>query len=461
MRKGIMALEGLDEEVVAVAEPMDFVDAPENDMIEMNAVSDEISDTEDSIEEAGQTAEVLTEVQTAMGDSLEKGGMSETDIACVMPAVEHMLARLSFDMSKKKVFPAMEAFGKKETRIQATKIAMETIGEYVTKIWEAIKATFARIWESLKTFWSHLTDASKKYAARAKSIVSAADAAKKSNSSAKDGSSVKAGSVFAKAGVTTGFQKYLMIDGKMPTDFYTLFNKHSGEAAQIATNIFNDSNETVNLVTKSVTLLKEGKIEEADSAMEQANETFKQITGLPKSTSKEYTPPTGFYLVESPLHFGNKAFFAYAISGDGKNTGNATNMKAWVADATGSKAPEKLDETIKVLSLDEVKGIANTVNGNMTALQKMDSVMKTLDASIKKSMNVTIDKLVQGNVNKVMMRIRFASNNVSAMVTGGVSKVRSYELATNKAALDYCAASLKQYGAGEPAAAEKPLAIEK
>jgi hypothetical protein len=79
MRKGIMALEGMEdmhEEEVA-PEVGDFVEAPENDMLEMNEASVEMDDVNDGIEEASDTVDTLDEMHAALGESAEEGGMSE------------------------------------------------------------------------------------------------------------------------------------------------------------------------------------------------------------------------------------------------------------------------------------------------------------------------------------------------------------------------------------------------
>lgn len=124
---------------------------------EVTEQAGEIESADVAIDGAQTDAETLGDIQEVMADSVEQGeGMPEEAAAIAEVAVESIRARLGMSASQR-ALPALESFGSKSSRLQATRIAMESVGETVKKIWENIKKAVAWVWEKIKSFFLSLT----------------------------------------------------------------------------------------------------------------------------------------------------------------------------------------------------------------------------------------------------------------------------------------------------------------
>lgn len=112
----------------------------------------EVEELQAAIEDAEEGAETLEKIEGVLEESAESGeGVDETAAEIAEVAVESICARLGIRSSKS--FPAMESFGSQNSRLSATKIALENIGEHIKRIWEAIKAAVKRLIEKVKSFF--------------------------------------------------------------------------------------------------------------------------------------------------------------------------------------------------------------------------------------------------------------------------------------------------------------------
>lgn len=113
----------------------------------------EVEEVTTAIEEAEADAESLGEIQEVMAESVEQGeGLPEEAAEVAEIAVESICRRLGI-RNADKIMPATESFGSTNSRLAATKIAMEGISDTIRRIWEAIKAAIARAWEMIKSFF--------------------------------------------------------------------------------------------------------------------------------------------------------------------------------------------------------------------------------------------------------------------------------------------------------------------
>lgn len=119
--------------------------------------SGEIETMDTDVASAETDAGTLGDIQEVMAQSVESGeGLTEEAAAIAEVAVESIRARLGMKRGTK-VIPALESFGSKSSRLHATKIAMETIGESIKKIWENIIKAIKWVWDKIKGFWLSLT----------------------------------------------------------------------------------------------------------------------------------------------------------------------------------------------------------------------------------------------------------------------------------------------------------------
>lgn len=156
-RNFLFALEedqvGLDEEVGSPAEAnLELVEA-EAEMTEEATAVDEHADTLDSsVDDIGE----LTTVNEVLEKTVETGdGATEETAEIAEVAIEAICARLGI-RNKVSVIPALESFGSKNTRLAATRIAVENTKEKIASAWKAVLAFFARMWERIKGFFKKI-----------------------------------------------------------------------------------------------------------------------------------------------------------------------------------------------------------------------------------------------------------------------------------------------------------------
>lgn len=175
----VWAMEELEEQEAAavVEEPM-AVDSMETDMLEVTEQAAQIDETNTAIEEAVEDLDTLEDIASVMDESVENGGMDQVSARVAEVAVESIYARLG--VRKSKSLPAMESFGSKGTRLAATKLAVEGIGEGIKYVWEKIKAAAQKVWGWIKTFLGmivntagKLKDRAAELAAKVKGLVGA------------------------------------------------------------------------------------------------------------------------------------------------------------------------------------------------------------------------------------------------------------------------------------------------
>jgi hypothetical protein len=127
---------------------------------EVEAGAAEVSEQADSVEEvtqatddAGEDVQALSDVKDVMEESVEKGeGLDETSAALAEVAVESICARLGIK-TYGRALPSVESFGSKSSRLTATKVAIESIGEKIKTIWTAILNALQVVWDKIKSFF--------------------------------------------------------------------------------------------------------------------------------------------------------------------------------------------------------------------------------------------------------------------------------------------------------------------
>ncbi len=148
--------DGVDEEAVEV--PGEVRDA-----------EDEVEDTQDVIDDSSDDVERLEDIKDILEDAAEKGeGIDETAAKVVEVAVESIYARLG--IRETNVIGATEGFSNVRTRVTATKLAAEAIGETISRAWEAVKKFFKDLWAKIKELWARYATAVGRLKGKAESI---------------------------------------------------------------------------------------------------------------------------------------------------------------------------------------------------------------------------------------------------------------------------------------------------
>lgn len=434
-----MAFESMDDNVDGGADVAEFVESAESDIIEMDEANNNIQGLDDGMDEAEETADTLDKMGESLGEAAEDGGISEPAAEAVRVAVEHLCARIGMPAGSR-VMPSMENFGDRSSRVTATMEAMDGIKDRAKSIWEAIVKVFNQAIDWVKDFFRKLTDGSLKLKKRAETIAK--------NAKALGSKTIKAdGKVSA-----GGFAKQLAIDGKAPvgTAFAAVFETYTKKISGINASQKSFSEKGKAAVKEVMaTVTTEGKVKE------KAND-FLKIFELPpnaKQSSNNDFKIDDTNLIEVDLGLGNKSYYC-RIPKPGSEAKEASavtealkNTKMFVADKTGATGLENLEKETTPLSKEDVISVADKVKTHMDLYKDFAKEIKALEES-RDSVRKGMDKLKNAFSEDDRTAARLTKVYISA-ATAGASALRSHDIKTCKAALDYCAASLKSAGAPE------------
>jgi hypothetical protein len=114
---------------------------------------DEVEGSQEVLDEAGDDVDTLEDIKDVLDEAADKGeGIDETAAKIVEITTEAIYARLGFRETK--VMGSLESFQNVRSRVTATRMAAETIGDRVNAVWEAIKKFFRDLRDKIKELWA-------------------------------------------------------------------------------------------------------------------------------------------------------------------------------------------------------------------------------------------------------------------------------------------------------------------
>lgn len=131
----------------------------------------EIAQAADDTVAAAADAETLEKVQEVVQGTVDSGqGMDETTAQVAQVVVESICNRLGV-VNSSKLMPATESFGSSNTRLAATKVALESaFMDTIKRIWEAIRKFVKSTWEKIKMFFARFFENTEKVAKAAEAM---------------------------------------------------------------------------------------------------------------------------------------------------------------------------------------------------------------------------------------------------------------------------------------------------
>lgn len=419
MRKGILAME--DNDVVSDGAE----DNLEASADESEAVA-EVTETEnDVVEEAGNldtamdTVDRLGEIHGNMeASSEEDGGLDEKEARNLDLAVEGLLISLGAPRSKASVFPAMEGFREPKTRAHSTRLALETLGESLKKIWDAIVNKLGEIYDSVVAFAKALFNGTMLMKRRADGLKKAL-LAKRSEKAGGEINSKRFGALLAKKNTVLSGKPLVAQINKLRDD--PLINFNYGAA---------------------ITYCNKGVVAMLDAINNDNAESMVQteVTNLDKNIHASIKSMFSGASHEMPL--GNCKFSCEPEEKDGKVV--RVEVKIDVATA-------QIPESVTAMSPEECLPVVQAVLLNLDKFSKYEkesgsiaSLMKATTTRVR-SMTSKLDD-EQKAANTYARECARILNVTKATYITSSTKVRSYDMKTCKAALDYVAASLAVAG---------------
>lgn len=439
--KGLLASLESEEEVV---EPtVDAVEAETADNVEaaVAEVADtaaEVSDTDEAIDEAIEDSNTLEEVADVMEETEQEGGADPVTARVAEVAVEAIYARLGM---KRKPMASLEAFGDKATRIEATRLSVESMRETVKKIWDAIVALFGRIKEAIVKFFKAIFVATERTSQRAKKLAAMLESI---NGAPKE-ETVTGGFVRTLA-TGTEFDKAATLKSVYELSKYAVeLGKACGDVAKAESSL-----DVVKMVNDASVF--ENYTNDVIANGKALDEKATKLFGLVADEGSYWADVTG------GIQIGN-GILAVRLPKDSIKGEAALKafgkMQARVL-STGGEGPAK-DAKAPALTKEEVTKLLKDVVDGMKTLEDskslVESMVKAMDGVRAKAKSAGAEaKEVEGAEARAKV-LSGAVRGLGSVVSGLSTQGTKQAVVVASAALDYAQKSMKNIG--EAAAAEE------
>lgn len=404
-------------------------------------VTDAANETEQlttAIEEAVEDAATVERIQEVAEDSVEQGeGLSEQAAEITEVAIESIHARLGIS---KRVIPSLESFGSSNSRVAATRIAIEGFKETVVRIWKAIVDAVKTIIQKIKDFFAKFFDNSAKVKKLAESLKSKINEIKSKKASTSDIKEPGIASVFNDS-KTGQFELNKILENQK---IMTVGSTVMIDALSSSVGIIEG------LVKKDV---KEDDVTTLAKTMEKILDNMKNVfagTTVQQTTENDLEVTTSEF---GPLINGNIILSELKLV---KATDEFSSFNFAYAPATGDKNKKPAKESLPILSASEQEHICASVIGLMDETEKFkknkdqvlnigSKVMKTVDAVLNLVDSIADTNKDNANVKKIISNARGAlvsCMNVSARI---FTMTPAYNVKAGNAALKYVARSQAEY----------------
>lgn len=114
------------------------MDSVESKMLEVGQAERRTITAMEEVEETLSDIDTLERIRNNMTDSVEEGGLTPEAAEMAEIAVESIMARFGIKKTSVNGIVSLECFEKQHTRVIATKLSAESIGETIKKGWERV-----------------------------------------------------------------------------------------------------------------------------------------------------------------------------------------------------------------------------------------------------------------------------------------------------------------------------------
>lgn len=435
------------ETVEAVAE---VVEGAVEEVVDDEAADDaEMAELEEGIEAGEAHAEKYeTEVATmeslieALQDAQQSGGLSMQSARFFQIGFEGIGTRLTGAPFKnahgEDAIPSLESFGGTMRRDQATNISMESAKEWLAKIWEVLKKTYAQVKAWLVKFFELVINKGERIAARAAKVKAAAGKLSGVKPKADKIKFQSAAKISLKGQINTGDLRDLV-------DFAKEAGARNSEASRAILQARQDLRKMVETAAAGGDFT-DNKAASGDVAMkgELRSAVFKNPY---KSEGGE-----GFQTDVLP---GNVQFAAVRpLSGDDAGGFAGLLFRGWKVIEQQAEGAAVADE-VPVLTAHHIGEIADAATAVVAAVKAAKAELKEEALSLT---DLTFPEGMDDHEARKIKAVAWATGKIVQSQSSSIGKVLKYCINTSDAYLDYAVASLKQYGAEAPAEAAAPAA---
>lgn len=439
MRRRIGLVMAMEEEMQQVEEQVELLadtdveGSAETAMLEASDMESEVDDQMDDIDMVADSSDELSKLADVMEKTTENGGMDEQTAEVIEVAVEGIYSRMGVKRFAK--MPALESFGEKTSRLQATRIAVEGVKEFVANAWKKIIEAISSASEFIMDFLKKIFVVNERMVARAQAYKGKLPTIKGKEKSSE---TVASGS----------FGKALAM---------------SSEASDFGAELVVGLTDLVEAMVQSVT-----RAEAAASGNAVPSGGGNVLIKLDLSMGAKVGPTEGFneakvgmVITRSKMLPGGFAFVSeYLETGFKKDVGPdmIKEIKVSVGEFNPKKELAFKAATVKVASFEEmgkivdgVIALAKSVTEGKAAADKLYSARKELVGAAKGLMS----KEEKPEDVKVQQAFSTAYNKLSKNFMLTFNK---HSVTTGMQALNYVQKSMEQYAGKAPAAKEEKAA---
>lgn len=428
------------EDDVAVLPEEPAADNVETQLLEVEASAGDVADVEEQVEEAAEVAEGLEAYRDLLRTGMEEGGVSRREAAAIIMAANGMVARLGGSAI---ATPGLEHFGSHSQKQEATRIAMESIGDKIKEIWKKILAQLEKAYEWIRKHMLNVFAAGPKLVERAQKLAKAVEA--NTNADAKE-KKIKRGALIKElASKSTGADGIEVDTLANLTGVAKSISEYWPKLAESAGSEIADVFEAVadGKGDGNVDILGKGDVK----AM------FANTLDAAKLGKTGHEAPEGTAAQATPVLPGNVIGLAFVAN---SNTVEAqSKQKLVIAPVDKDFGKNASNEEVNVLDKKSIGEIAKHVEnlGNyLHTYRQADNKFKTVEERIKKAAKrvgdlVGKEKTAGDKTDDALRAIQKLAVATPDLITGFPAKF--YTLAVGKAKhfLDYAELSLAEYKA--------------
>lgn len=407
----------------------------------------EIAQAADDTVAAAADAETLEKVQDVVAQTVQSGeGMDETTAQVTQVVVESICNRLG--ISSNRLMPATESFGSSNTRLAATKVALENaFTDTIKRVWEAIKKFVKSTWEKIKDFFARFFANAEKVKKAAEAMKESANkiAGKKKEKESFDSKSIF--TAFAEKGKfdINGVNKIYQHHTKLTNGVSGLATDAAGAIKGLEDALASFSADKKNIKTPIEKAAK-AAAKYVNGIFDSSNDKGVSFTEDKKSSNDTKTVKVakiGGFVGGASLNFVETArktdpegVVSYLVEFDARPHDVDGEKKVPTLDA--AQMNSICDEVIKlmVLTIDFGK--------KKSDIEKIGTQLtKTVDGALSRVESMTADDAQEAKEANTLIRDMF--NGLNATLTRVYTQIPAWNVKAGKAGLSYCQQSIAQY----------------
>jgi hypothetical protein len=394
----------------------------DSEVMEVTEAEGEVKEQEEAVDQLEEAAATLESIYQSVQASLENGGLSAESAVYLNHAVSATLRSVGVD---RQVLPSLESFGGATGKLQATKVSLEGIGDWLKTLWQAIKNAVLKAIAWVKDLFAKIFGGLDKIEDRAKKLKEEANKMKSEKPKDK-------------------------ITFRSVSKLHTTGKANAGDfqnGLDILANYIDDLGNVIpDLVAKNSKLRAESmaKLQSSKSA-EEANLVYQALSGVTKSEDDVIIKAVKDKAV---LSGGVSIKTSVPDSDQGGAEMSLVPAQKWGQIAEDAEM-EPLDKPAVIKMLDTVEKLGKSIKARKEAIKKAEDATEAAVKNYEKVVEV-LDK-DKGSIKSFIdeSKTKLALRSIRRRHLSFLGSLTSHAFTASRAALVLCEKSIAAYGVGD------------